>query len=586
MTGSEILIRSLLAEGVTDIFGYPGGAIMPVYDSLYDFAEQPCAPKQGGGKSRLRHVLVRHEQGAVHAAQGYARVSGKTGVVFVTSGPGATNAITGIADAMMDSTPLVVISGQVGAALLGTDAFQETDVLGVTLPITKWSYQIRRPEDVAWAVARAFYIARSGRPGPVVLDFAKNAQTGKAVFNYKPVNFIRSYDPQPEIQDSVVREAAQVINQAKRPMVIYGQGVILSHAEDELAALLDKAGIPAASTLLGLSALDSGNPHYKGMAGMHGNIGPNVKTNECDVLLAVGMRFDDRVTGVVSTYARQARIIHIDIDRAELGKIIPVEIGIHGDAKKVLTMLIGMVNPAKHDEWEASFDKCNADEVRLVSASETNPGAGNIKMGEVVATVARIGKSENIVITDVGQNQMMGARYSTFCKTRSLLTSGGLGTMGFGLPAAIGAKVAAPGRNVVDFCGDGGLQMTVQELGTIMQEKLGVKIVLMNNNWLGNVRQWQQLFFGSRYSFTRLDNPDFMTLASAYGIKCRKVEKREELDQAVAEMLADPAEPYLLEVHVEEADNVFPMIPPGKGVGDIMLNDTEWYEYEPLAKRQ
>ena len=384
----------------------------------------------------------------------------------------------------------------------------------------------------------------------------------------------------------MVREAAQVINQAKRPMVIYGQGVILSHAEDELAALLDKAGIPAASTLLGLSALDSGNPHYKGMAGMHGNIGPNVKTNECDVLLAVGMRFDDRVTGVVSTYARQARIIHIDIDRAELGKIIPVEIGIHGDAKKVLTMLIGMVNPAKHDEWEASFDKCNADEVRLVSASETNPGAGNIKMGEVVATVARIGKSENIVITDVGQNQMMGARYSTFCKTRSLLTSGGLGTKGFGLPAAIGAKVAAPGRNVVAFCGDGGLQMTVQELGTIMQEKLGVKNVLMNNNWLGNVRQWQQLFFGSRYSITRLDNPDFMTLASAYGIKCRKVEKREELDQAVAEMLADPAEPYLLEVHVEEADNVFPMIPPGKGVGDIMLNDTEWYEYEPLAKRQ
>ncbi len=584
MTGSEILIRSLLAEGVTDIFGYPGGAIMPVYDALYDFAEQPNAPKKGGDNSRLRHVLVRHEQGAVHAAQGYARVSGKTGVVFVTSGPGATNAITGIADAMMDSTPMVVVTGQVGASLLGTDAFQETDVLGVTLPITKWSYQIRRPEDVAWAVARAFYIARSGRPGPVVLDFAKNAQVGTAVFDYKPVTFIRSYDPQPIISDEKVREAAQIINQAKRPMVIYGQGVILSHAEAELAELLDKAGIPATSTLLGLSALDSNNPHYKGMAGMHGNIGPNVKTNECDVLIAIGMRFDDRVTGVVSTYARQARIIHIDIDRAELGKIIPVEVAIHGDAKKVLSVLTPMVEPARHDDWEAGFDKCNQDEIRLVSENEVNPGAGHIKMGEVVATVARIGKSENIVITDVGQNQMMGARYSTFCKTRSLLTSGGLGTMGFGLPAAIGAKVAAPDRNVVDFCGDGGLQMTVQELGTIMQEHLGVKVVLMNNNWLGNVRQWQQLFFGSRYSFTRLDNPDFMTLASAYGIKSRRVEKREELDEAVTEMLADPSEPYILEVHVEEADNVFPMIPPGKGVGDIMLNANDWYEYEPLAK--
>lgn len=573
MSGSEILLRSLMAEGVDAIFGYPGGAIMPVYDTLYDFQDQ------------VRHVLVRHEQGAVHAAQGYARVCGKPGVVFVTSGPGATNAITGIADAMMDSTPLVVISGQVVASLLGTDAFQETDVLGVTLPISKWSYQIRRPEDVATAVARAFFIARTGRPGPVVLDFAKNAQVGKARFDYKPVSYIRSYVPQPDIDDEKIREAARLLNRAKRPMVVFGQGVVLSGAERELAEFLDKTGTPAAATLLGLSALPSDNPHYKGMVGMHGNIGPNVKTNECDVLLAVGMRFDDRVTGVVAAYARQARVIHIDIDRAEIGKIVPVEIGIAGDAREVLRRLIPMVDKAVHDEWEASFDKCNADERVMVSRAETNPGAGNVRMGEVVEAVSRIGKSEAIVVTDVGQNQMIGARYSTFRHSRSLLTSGGLGTMGFGLPAAIGAKVAAPGRNVCVFCGDGGLQMTEQELGTIMQERLGVKVVLLNNNWLGNVRQWQQLFFGSRYSFTRLANPDFMTLASAYGIKHRRVEERADLDGAVAEMLADPEEPFLLEVHVEEQDNVFPMVPPGKGVADIMLNATTWYEYEPLAKR-
>lgn len=573
MSGSEILLRSLMAEGVDTIFGYPGGAIMPVYDTLYDFQDQ------------VRHVLVRHEQGAVHAAQGYARVCGKPGVVFVTSGPGATNAITGIADAMMDSTPLVVISGQVVASLLGTDAFQETDVLGVTLPISKWSYQIRRPEDVATAVARAFFIARTGRPGPVVLDFAKNAQFGKARFDHKPVSYIRSYVPQPDIDDEKIREAARLLNRAKRPMVVFGQGVVLSGAERELAEFLDKTGTPAAATLLGLSALPSDNPHYKGMVGMHGNIGPNVKTNECDVLMAVGMRFDDRVTGVVAAYARQARVIHIDIDRAEIGKIIPVEIGIAGDACEVLRRLTPMVDKASHDEWEASFDKCNADERRMVSNAETNPGAGNVRMGEVVEAVSRIGKSEAIVVTDVGQNQMIGARYSTFRHSRSLLTSGGLGTMGFGLPAAVGAKVAAPERNVCVFCGDGGLQMTEQELGTIMQERLGVKVVLLNNNWLGNVRQWQQLFFGSRYSFTRLANPDFMTLASAYGIRHRRVEDRADLDDAVAEMLADPDEPFLLEVHVEEQDNVFPMVPPGKGVADIMLNATTWYEYEPLAKR-
>ncbi len=566
MTGGEILLRSLVAEGVKTVFGYPGGAIMPVYDKIYDFKDQ------------IRHILVRHEQGAVHAAQGFARVSGQTGVAIVTSGPGATNAITGIADAMLDSTPLVVISGQVGASLLGTDAFQETDVLGMTLPITKWSYQIRRAEDVAWAVARAFYIAHTGRPGPVVLDFAKNAQVGKAAFNYKPVRFIRSYLPMPDLDDDKLRRAAALLNNAKRPMVVYGQGIILSRAEAELAAFIDKAGIPAASTLLGLSALPSDNPHYKGMLGMHGNIGPNIKTNECDVMIAVGMRFDDRVTGPVETYARQAKIIHIDIDKAEIGKIVPVEIGIHADARQALARLTELVNPARHDAWEAEFDKCNKDEIELVSKGETNPETGHITMGEVISTVAREAKSEAIVVTDVGQNQMMSARYSTFAKTRSVVTSGGLGTMGFGLPAAVGAKIACPKRQVCFFTGDGGLQMTEQEFGTIMQEGAGVKIILLNNNWLGNVRQWQELFFGARYSFTRLVNPDFMKLAEAYGIAHRRVEKREDLGEAVRDMLKNVDEPYLLEVHVEEMDNVFPMIPPGKGVSEIMLNEKDWYK--------
>ncbi len=566
MKGSEILLRSLMAEGIKTIFGYPGGSIIPVYDTLYDF------------KDELRHVLVRHEQGAVHAAQGFARVSGQTGVVLVTSGPGATNVITGIADAMMDSTPLVVICGQVSAEYLGTDAFQETDVLGVTLPITKWSYQIRRPEDVAWAVSRAFYIARTGRPGPVVLDFAKNAQVGTAVFDYKPVHFIRSYVPKPDISDKKIQQAADIINAAKKPLVIFGQGVILSNAEANLAELLDKADIPAASTLLGLSALDSSNPHFKGMVGMHGNIGPNLKTNECDVLIAIGMRFDDRVTGDVNTYAKQARIIHIDIDRAEIGKIIPVEVGIEGDAREVLHRLNPLINKKEHKAWSAEFDKCNADERRLVSDLETNPADGPIKMGEVISMVSKKTNSEAVVITDVGQNQMMSARYSTFCRTRSLLTSGGLGTMGFGLPAAVGAKVGAPDRQVCFFTGDGGLQMTVQELGTIMQEKLGVKIILLNNNWLGNVRQWQQLFFGQRYSFTRLANPDFLQLATAYGIKGRRVEDRADLESAVEEMLADKNEPFILEVHVLEDDNVFPMIPAGQDITRIMLNESEIYD--------
>ncbi len=565
ITGSEALIKSLIAEGVDTIFGYPGGQIMPVFDKLYDF------------QNELRHILVRHEQGAVHAAQGYARVSGRTGVVVVTSGPGATNAITGIADAMIDSTPLVVISGQVPSALLGTDAFQEIDVLGITLPITKWSYQIRRPEDIAWAVARAFYIANNGRPGPVVLDFAKNAQVGTVDFKYEPCKFIRSYTPTPAIDKEKVAEAAALINSAKKPLVVYGQGVILSGAEQALQTFLDKAGIPAASTLLGLSALPSEFKHYKGMIGMHGNVGPNVKTNECDVLIAIGMRFDDRVTGTVDTYAKQAKIIHIDIDAAEIGKIIPVEIGLLGNAKDVLAELTPLVNANNHDAWEAEFDACYETEKKAVVDLETSPTDGPLKMGEIVKMVSEVADSKAVIVTDVGQNQMMGARYSTFKQSRSLLTSGGLGTMGFGLPAAIGAKIAAPERQVCFFGGDGGVQMTIQEFGTILQEHTGVKVVILNNNWLGNVRQWQEMFFGKRYSETRMINPDFMQIADAYGFKHRRVIERKDLRSAIEEMLSDH-EPYVLEACIEEEGMVFPMIPPGKGITEIMLNRTQWYK--------
>lgn len=566
ITGSEALIHSLIAEGVDTIFGYPGGQIMPVFDKLYDFQKE------------LRHVLVRHEQGAVHAAQGYARVSGRTGVVIVTSGPGATNVITGVADAMIDSTPLVVVTGQVASAQLGTDAFQETDVIGITLPITKWSYQIRRPEDIAWAVARAFYIARSGRPGPVVLDFAKNAQVGTVDYHYEPCKFIRSYCPIPALPNDKIREAAELINSAKKPFVIFGQGITLGNAEKELQQFLDKTGIPAAATLLGLGALPTDYKHYKGMLGMHGNIGPNIKTNECDVLIAMGMRFDDRVTGNVATYAKQAKIIHIDIDAAEIGKLIPVHIGVLADVKQALTALLEFVNTANHDAWEAEFDACYKVEKERVIDIETNPGEGPINMGEVVKCVAEVSGSKAVVVTDVGQNQMLSARYSTFCEPRSLITSGGLGTMGFGLPAAIGAKIACPERPVCFFGGDGGVQMTLQEFGTIMQEHTGVKIVILNNNWLGNVRQWQELFFGARYSQTRMINPDFMMIAEAYGFSHRQVRQRSELREAVEAMLADNNEPFVLEVCVVEEGMVFPMIPPGKGVTDIMLNSKDWYK--------
>ena len=563
--GSEIFLKSLEAEGVDTLFGYPGGQNVAIYDKIYDY------------KDKIRHILVRHEQGAVHAAQGYARVKGKAGVVLVTSGPGATNVITGIADAMIDSTPLVVVAGQVGTALLGTDAFQETDVLGMTIPITKWSYQIRRPEDVAWAIARAFYIAQSGRPGPVVLDFTRDAQVGMAEFNFKKCDFIRSYVPVPAPSEPAIAEAVKMIDAAKKPFVVYGQGIVQSGAEKALAAFLDKAGIPAASTLLGLSALPSNNPHYKGMVGMHGNVAANIMTQNCDLLIAVGMRFDDRVTGTTATYAKQAKKIHIDIDASEIGKNIPVDLGILGDARTVLEKLTSAVKAASHAEWEKTADKCYEVENAKVINPEVHPGKGYINMGEVVDTVATVAKGEAIVITDVGQNQMHAARYSKFVNTRSMVTSGGLGTMGFGLPAAIGAKIAAPKRPVVLFLGDGGLQMTIEELGTIMQEGTGVKIVLLNNNWLGNVRMWQELFWNERYSYTRMVNPDYGKISNAYNIAYRLVEKREDLEDAVKEMLSND-EPFLLEVRVVEEGMVFPMVPPGKSVDEIMLTKDEWFK--------
>ncbi len=564
-SGSEILLKSLLEEGVETIFGYPGGSIMPVYDALYDYQD------------KFHHVLVRHEQGAVHAAQGFARACGKTGDVIVTSGPGATNAITGIADAMIDSTPIVVITGQVASAALGSDAFQETDLIGITLPITKWSYQIRRAEDVAWAVARAFYIASNGRPGPVVLDFAKNAQVEKTTFNYKKCNFIRSYNPYPNIDNSLISLAVNMINNAKKPLLIFGQGVTLSGAEKELKEFLDKTDIPAAATLMGLSALPSDYKNFKGMLGMHGSIASNIKTNECDLLIAVGLRFSDRITGTVSTYAKQAKIIHIDIDAAEIGKIIPVTLGILGDAKTVLSRLTNGVKEAKHTEWLQTFEEPERVEYEKVISPEIYPTEGPINMGEVVRFVADASQGEAIVVNDVGQNQMLSARYSKFAKPRSLVTSGGLGTMGFGLPAAVGAKIAKPTRQVCLFVGDGGLQMTMQELGTIMQEKIGVKIIVLNNTWLGNVRQWQELFFNERYSQTRLQNPDFQQVAEAYGFGHQRVIERKDLGDAVEKMLADPDQPYLLEVCVVEEGMVMPMIPPGKGITEIMLNEHEWY---------
>ena len=564
ITGSDALWRSLLAEGVDTVFGYPGGQIMPVYDRHCDYAGQ------------IRHILVRHEQGAIHAAQGYARVKGQPGVVLVTSGPGATNVVTGIADAMTDSTPVIVITGQVASAALGTDAFQEADVIGLTAPISKWNYQIRRPEEVAWAVARAFYIARTGRPGPVVLDFTKDAQIGQTDFSYEPCRFIRSYIPDPTPTEEQVEEAVRLLDSARRPFCVFGQGVTISGAERQLAAFLEKGDIPAGATLLGLSALPSGFPLYRGMIGMHGNVAPNILTNSCDVLVAVGMRFDDRVTGTVSTYARQAKVIHIDIDKSELGKIITPAVALRGDAADVLARLTKKMQRRSRPEWTQAHLRCDKIEKEKVIDPEIHPSTGHLKMGEVVSRIAEACGGDAVIVTDVGQNQMMAARYSRFAHPRSFLSSGGLGTMGFGLPAAIGAKLADPGKQVCLFVGDGGIQMTLQEFGTIMQDAVGVKMILLNNNWLGNVRQWQEMFFSQRYSQTRMLNPDYAMVAAAYGIPTRMVKDREDLPAAIGEMLSSEG-PFLLDAHVEEEGRVMPMVPPGKGIHEIMLTDKEWY---------
>ena len=567
ITGAEALVRSIIEADTDTVFGYPGGAILPVYDKLYDHTD------------RLRHILVRHEQGAIHAAQGYARVSGRTGVVIVTSGPGAANVITGLSDAMMDSTPVVVITGQVGAQYLGSDAFQETDVVGITQPITKWALQVRRAEDVPAAVARAFYIASTGRPGPVVLDISKDAQTGMLEWKkYEPVRFIRSYNPTPAIDRAMIAEAARLINGAERPMLLAGQGVLLSGASEALTALAEKAGIPVASTLLGLSAMPSDHPLMKGMLGMHGNIGVNYNTNRADVIIAVGMRFDDRVTGNTDSYARDAKIIHIDIDPSEFDKTVASTVAINGDAREALEALLPAVEPREHQEWAASFDRHNEVEAtRVIPHELQRPSGSKMTMGEVISRISEATGHRAVAVTDVGQNQMMSARYFRFTGPRSFISSGGLGTMGFGLPAAIGAKIGAPERTVCLFCGDGGFQMTMQELGTIMQYGIAVKMVILNNNFLGNVRQWQNLFFRQRFSQTPMLNPDFTAIAAAYGIPAMDVTDRSQLDRAIATML-DHDGAYLLNVDIDETDMVFPMTPAGKAVDYIMLDAETVYQ--------
>ncbi|MEG0464536.1 MULTISPECIES: biosynthetic-type acetolactate synthase large subunit [Bacteroides] len=558
ISGGEALMRSLELHGVKTLFGYPGGSIMPVFDALYDHRET------------LNHILVRHEQGAAHAAQGFARASGEVGVCLVTSGPGGTNTVTGIADAMIDSTPIVVIAGQVATHFLGTDFFQEVDLVGITQPITKWSYQIRRAEDVAWAVARAFYIAKSGRPGPVVLDFAKNAQVEKFEYTPTKLDFIRSYIPVPDTDPQTITEAAALINQARRPLVLVGQGVELAHAQAELRAFIEKAEMPAGCTLLGLSALPTEHPLNKGMLGMHGNLGPNMNTNKCDVLIAVGMRFDDRVTGKLETYAPQAKVIHFDIDPAEINKNVPADIAVLGNCKETLAAVTQLLQPNSHTEWLDSFKPFEAVEEEKVIRPELYPMGDALTMGEVVRAISEATNHEAVLVTDVGQNQMMAARYFKYSKDRSIITSGGLGTMGFCLPAAIGATFGRPDRTICAFMGDGGLQMNIQELGTIMEQKAPVKIIVLNNNYLGNVRQWQAMFFDHKYSFTPMMNPDYLKIAEAYDIPAGRILSREELSKAIREMLSTEG-PYLLEACVIEEGNVLPMTPPGGSVNQMLL---------------
>jgi acetolactate synthase-1/2/3 large subunit len=556
--GAEAVVLSLLNEGVDTIFGYPGGAIMPVYDALYDF------------KNELNHILTRHEQGAIHAAQGYARVSRKCGVVLATSGPGATNLITGIADAQIDSTPLVCITGQVASHLLGTDAFQETDVMGISMPVTKWNFQVTKAEEIAPAIAKAFFIAQSGRPGPVLIDITKDAQFSTIDFEYEKCNKLRSYVPVPKTDTESILQAAELINNAKKPYLLVGQGVLLGNAGKELLQLVEKAGIPVASTLLGLSAFPASHPLYVGYLGMHGNYGPNIKTNECDVLIAVGMRFDDRVTGDVKRYAKQAKVIHFEIDPAEVNKIIRADVAVLGDAKETLRELLKHLNNNSHNEWLNEFKEADKIEYEKVIKKDIFHKGDQLRMAEVVHMLSEKTNGQAVVVTDVGQHQMVTSRYYKFQTPHNNITSGGLGTMGFGLPAGLGAKLGAPHKEVIVVVGDGGFQMTCQELGTIMQTGAAVKILILNNNFLGMVRQWQQLFFEKRYSFTEMNNPDFQKLAQAYGIATHKEEERASLSDAIDKMLNHNG-PYLLEVVVEKEDNVFPMVATGASVSEVIL---------------
>ncbi|AXP81178.1 Acetolactate synthase large subunit [Mariniflexile rhizosphaerae] len=559
ITGSEAIIRCLIAEGVDILYGYPGGAIMPVYDELYKFRDQ------------IHHVLTRHEQGAAHAAQGFARISGRVGVAMATSGPGATNLITGIADAQIDSTPLVCITGQVFSHLLGTDAFQETDIIGISTPVTKWNHQITKSSEIPEVLAKAFYIAKSGRPGPVLIDITKDAQVGELDFKYEKCTGVRSYTPVPKTNPESLSAAAELINSAKKPFIVWGQGVILGQAENELKAIIEKAGIPAAWTILGASALPTSHPLNVGMVGMHGNYAPNMLTNECDVLIAIGMRFDDRVTGSLNTYAKQAKIIHFDIDPAEIDKNVKTDVAVLGDSKDSLARLLPLLNENKHTTWLQKFKDLYAIEFEKVIKDDISPVKEGLTMGEVLKQINIETKGNAAIVSDVGQHQMIACRYSEFNVTKSNITSGGLGTMGFALPAAIGAKMAAPDREVVAIIGDGGYQMNIQELGTIFQQKVPVKIVVLNNEFLGMVRQWQQLFFDKRYASTEMTNPDFVTIAKGYYIEGKRVKKREELAAAIKEMIASK-ESYFLEVCVEKEDNVFPMIPSGASVSDIRLS--------------
>lgn len=559
ISGSEAVVRCLLAEGVNTLYGYPGGAIMPVYDELYKYQDQ------------IHHVLTRHEQGATHAAQGYARISGKVGVAIATSGPGATNLITGIADAQIDSTPMVCITGQVGSHLLGSDAFQETDIVGISTPVTKWNHQITKASEIPEVMAKAFYIAKSGRPGPVLIDITKDAQFEEFDFSYKKCTGVRSYKAVPKTDENAISAAAELINAAKKPMIVWGQGVILSKAEAEFKAFIEKAGIPSAWTILGVSAIPTEHPLNVGMVGMHGNYAPNVLTNECDLLIAIGMRFDDRVTGNLATYAKQAKVIHFEIDPAEIDKNVKTDVAVLGDAKASLETILPLINKKAHTEWHQKFKDLYAIEYEKVIKNDLHPTKEGLTMGEVLHQINIESKGEAAIVSDVGQHQMIACRYANFNQTKSNITSGGLGTMGFGLPAAIGAKMAAPEREVVSISGDGGYQMTIQELGTIFQQKTAVKIVVLNNDFLGMVRQWQQLFFDKRYASTEMTNPDFVAIAKGYHLNARRVTKREELAEAVAEMMQSK-EAYFLEVCVEKEDNVFPMIPTGASVSDIRLS--------------